>query len=337
MKRRQAIKAMIVSPLILAGPVAAQEPENTYYGALKPLQPPKRVTFRQAFQAYRGISKGKRAHLWKFYELATGGALIPHNQPDEGDCVGQGYALGCDLLAACDIFMHFEPEKFVAKASVEMIYAGSRVQIGKGEMGRWDGSYGQWAARFVHDYGVLHRLKYANGENNINLEGYDNERSNYYSTRGVPTWLESIARQHPVATYTKIENYRQACDALYMGQPVVLCSSYAFESTRDADGFAAQYLGGQKRVRWRWVWSRRKWFHCLLLAGFDETRSRPGGLIINSWGPDWIDGPKALGQPEGSFFVEPDELDRMLSEWENCYALSSYVGHPQKRLNHRLY
>jgi hypothetical protein len=273
------------------------------------------------------------------------GELVPHVQTKdgvhEGDCIGQGVGLGVDVLAACDKYMQFEPEEWVAKSSVEMIYAGSRNEIGAGRLAGKAGSYGKWAVKYLKEYGVLHRIPYKVGEFELDLTGYHPSRSKRFRDLGVPDELEGIAREHPVKNYTKILDWRTAFDALYMGQPIILCSSYAFHDVRDKDGFAKPYLGSQ---RWKktfgrrgyWVNYRKRWYHCILLAGFKDDE-RPGGLLINSWGPDWITGPRTFGQPEGSFWVDAEYLDLMFNEWDSCFALSAYVGHPQKMLNHKLY
>lgn len=292
-----------------------------YFGANKPQGPSKRVRFGRAFRRLAGDGAGQKSLLWKFYEQETGNEWEPHVQPGEGDCVGQATAGGCDLLACTDIHMRNEAEKFVAKASVEACYGGSRM-VG-GSLGWGDGSQGEWAAEYVSRYGVLHRLKY--GEHD--LTGYDYRRSNRYGRYGVPDDLLEIASEHPVATYTQVKTWEDARAALFNGQPVILCSTYAFQSRRDADGFASQYTGRR----------RKTWFHCMLLGGYDEEYRRPGGLIMNSWGPDWISGPKRHDQPEGSFWAEPGEIERMIQDWYDCYALSSYIGHPEKKLKHKLY
>lgn len=236
MKRRTVLKA--IPAFLMASQVSAQD---HYFGAMPPKKPSRRVPFNAG--KYAGIGQGKRAHLWKLLEIISGQPLEVHGQTHEGDCVGHAYALGADVLAAADIYMRFEPEKWVAKASVEMIYAGSRVQIGKNAI-VGDGSHGEWAARFLNEYGVIHRLKY--GE--YDLRGYDPVRSDKYSRTGVPEPLLEIAKQHPCVTYTKIMTWEQARDALYLGQPVILCSSYAFGRERDSYGFARQLVGKRYEV-----------------------------------------------------------------------------------------
>jgi hypothetical protein len=75
----------------------------------------------------------------------------------------------------------------------------------------------------------------------------------------------------------------------------------------------------------------------MTLVGYDEEYHRPGGLIQNSWGPSWISGPKRHEQPDGSFWATPEAIENMLQDWGDCFAFSSYVGHPEKKLIHRLY
>lgn len=299
----------------------SSKPRVERFGAWKPPGPSKRVAFDRGFRRLAGDGEGKKALLWKYFEEATGEPLQPHSQPGEGDCVGQTTALCCDVLAATEIEMKYEPEKFVAKASVEACYGGSRM-VG-GTLGWGDGSRGEWAAKFIANYGVLHRLQYGDTD----LRGYNYKRSNRYGRYGVSDDLLQIAEEHPIATYTQVKSWADARAALYNGQPVIMCSTYAFSSRRDSDGFASQYTGRR----------RKTWYHCMALVGYDDEYHRPGGLIQNSWGPDWISGPKRHEQPDGSFWAEPGELETMIQDWYDCYAISSYLGHPEKKLKHRLY
>lgn len=247
---------------------------------------------------------------------------MPHEQGEKPDCVAQATALTCDISAACDIHMKHERERWVAKADVTMIYEGSRQEIGANRLGSKPGSVGDWCAKWVNEYGVLHRLPYSDGDHYINL--MDHNPSNY-GNNGVPDWLEPIAKRHPIATFTKATNFREACDAMYVGQPLSLCCSYAFPDIRDKDGFSKPYLGRR----------RKKWYHAWCLAGYDDG-PRPGGLLINSHAA-WNSGPKRHGQPDGSHWVDAEYLDLLIGEWEQCHAMSAYVGHPQRMLKHRLY
>lgn len=315
MRRREALKMMATLPLF------SIQPKVKFFGAI-PSQS-QRHSFPTTFGHFTGIGQGKKALLWKYFELATGRSLKPHEQKKAPDCVAQATALTCDILAACDIHMQNEPERWVAKANVEMIYEGSRQEIGLNKLKKKLGSTGEWCSRYVNEYGILHRLPYSDGDNYLNLM---ERKLRNYGNNGVPDWLEPIAKKHRVATYTKATNFREACDAMYVGQPLSLCCSYAFPDKRDSQGFSKPKLGRR----------REKWYHAWCLAGFDNTSQRPGGLLINSHA-DWNSGPKRHDQPDGSHWVDAEYLDLLIGEWEDCYAMSAYVGHPQRMLSHKLY
>jgi hypothetical protein len=311
------------------------------YGATRPnIVRPDRKHFHNTFSPFKDISTNLRLNVFLFKNLqAEIGEIVPHYQgpaadgsPGEGDCVGQAAAMGCDVLAATNIHMLKQAEQFVAKSSVEMLYAGSRIEIGQADdpdgtnrlQGR-GGSHGEWVARFLKEYGVLHRLKYSDAANSIDLTGYHPDRSRKYRDTGVPDWLEHFAKQHPVKEYTNVHTGQEALDAVCAGQPVIMCSSYAFSDKRDQDGFAEMYRG-----RWR-----PQWWHAMILTGA-ILEGRKGGIIQNSHGK-WNDGPRPYDMPEGSFAVTIDDLHAMVTDWYDCYAISSYTGHHARQMHHRLY
>jgi hypothetical protein len=292
----------------------------------------------------RDVSKEKKnVFLWKNLEEEIG-EIVPHYQgpaedgsPGEGDCVGQAAAMGCDVLAATDIHLRDEAEKFVAKANVEMLYSGGRIEIGAADgvnnlKGR-GGSHGKWMAAFLQQFGVLHRLKYKVGENELDLTGYHPARSRKYRDIGVPDWLEDTAREHPVTVITNPRSGEEALDAVCAGNPVIMCSSYAFMSERDPEGFCRAF--GEQRGRWG-RWSRYQWWHAMILTGALLKGGRIGGLIQNSHGK-WNSGPRPYGIPEGSFLVDLETLDRMIKDWFDCWALSSYEGHESGKIRKRIH
>lgn len=297
-------------------------PEAVRQWVIKQRQP----YFTQSARHLHGSGVGKRVLLWKFLEAATGTTLVPHDQ-GIGDCVGQGWGLGVDILTGVQIKYHFKPQKFVAKAATEVIYVGSRVEVGDGKI-RGDGSHGVWAAEWCRDYGILLRQPYLNGKYDFtNYDAKKARRWGHICNRcttwggGVPDELETIAKLHPVKTTTLVRTWPQARDAVANGYPVVICSSIGYNDERDRDGFASQ---------------RGKWYHCVLLAGIDTVFRREGGLIINSWGTDWINGPTRLGQPKGSFWAEAEDIDKMLRQGDS-FALSNYRGYPRRNLDYKLY
>ncbi|MCI0553407.1 MAG: hypothetical protein L0287_20870, partial [Anaerolineae bacterium] len=343
MDRREAIKGLLAALSVGAFAATARAQEKIYrYGAEMPSPEQRRSSlarpsFHEMYKPMKGLaSAGKNVFLWKDLEKEIG-TIEPHWQgPDpedgsqgEGDCVGHASAMGCDVLTAARIHSLGKREKFIAKASVEMIYAGSRVEIGKSVVHRRGGSRGEWAANYLKDYGVLHRQKYQRDGNEIDLTGYSPARSRQYRDKGVPDWLETIAREHPVEEFTNPRTGMEALDAVCARQPVIVCSSYAFHDTRDDQGFCMPYLG-------RGRWDRVQWWHAMILTGALMEGDRIGGLIQNSHG-EWNSGPRPHDIPVGSFFVDVKYLDLMIQDWYDCWALASYKGHEAAAIKHKLF
>lgn len=242
------------------------------------------------------------------------GSFPVHNQTI-GDCVSHGWGLGVDVLKAVQIATEKRQETWAGEAATEVIYAGSRVEIGGGRLGNGDGSLGAWAADWVAKYGIVPRGKHGS----IDLSTYDGQRAKSWGARGrgVPDELEPIAREHPVQTVSLVRSYEEARDAIANGYPVPVCSMQGFEMTRDSKGFARP---------------KGTWPHCMLFMAVDDADGRPGLLCMNSWGPNWISGPKRHDQPDGSFWVDADVATRMLRDGDS-FAISNFVGYPLRRPN----
>jgi hypothetical protein len=286
----------------------------------------RRPYFRQAAPHLRESGIGKRILLWKFFEAVTGSELEPHFQ-GIGDCVSHGWGLGIDILTTVQMKYHFLPQKWIAKSATELIYTGSRVNIGGGLV-RGDGSYGIWAADWCREHGNLLRQPYLDGK--YDFTTYDAQKARDWAHLcpnctdwggGVPDDLVPLADEHPVRTTTLVTSWPEARDAVANGYPVTICSDVGYNDKRDRDGFAQR---------------QGTWYHCMLLAGIDTVGRRPGGCILNSWGEDWIDGPTRLGQPKGSFWAEAADIDRMLKLGDS-FAISNYQGYPRRNVEYRLY
>lgn len=263
----------------------------------------------------RGTGKGKIALLWPFLEQVTGGPLVPHAQ-ETGDCVSHATGLGIDILTAVQIVKRKSPQRWVAPAATEIIYAGGRIEIAKKNYKQtWSaGMTGTVAAEFIKRYGVLLRQKYLN---KWDFTDYSGQVAQQLGRTGVPDELEPLCKLHPVGNVALVRSYDEARDCVYNGYPVVLCSSQGFSTRggRDKDGFLAP--------------SRNPWMHSMLLAGIDDEYTRPGGLIINSWGSTWINGPKRHNQPDGSFWADSSVIDRICRQGDTI-ALSCYAGYPRQ-------
>jgi len=282
----------------------------------------------------------KNVLLYKALQEAIG-EIEPHIQPVEGDCVAHATAMACDVLAAVNVYGFGKEEAFVAKAAVEPIYWGSRVEVGKNAIQAiFGGSQVWWAAEYVSTYGVLHRLHYVSGDDEIDLTEYDGARSRSRRSLGVPDWLEPIAKRHPVKVVTRCTTSGEVIAAIRSGQPVAIGSSYAFENVRDEYGFSKPYLGCERcQQRGRKCRNRKKWYHAMVITGVILEGPKQGVIFQNSMG-DWNSGPRPNDIPKGAFGVEIKYLDIILNdrdfEGADAWALSSYEGYQAVKMYKRL-
>jgi hypothetical protein len=309
-------------------PAPAFNAQNRLFGRVEDLAMVKREVdavlgflaqplFYAAAHPIKDTGKGKVVLLYKFLEDQFKGVFPIHAQTI-GDCVSHGWGLGIDILSATQIKAGAS-EEFPGIMATEIIYAGSRVEIGKGACGHQDGSVGAWAAKFVVEYGTLVRGAYGK----LDLSQYDGQTAKQLGApnAGVPDPLEPQVKEHPVKTTSLIRNYPEARDAIANGYPVPVCSTVGFDGAkRDEKGFARR---------------NGKWPHCMLFAGVDDADGRPGLLCINSWGRTWIQGPKRHEQPDGSFWTDADTVDQMLREGDS-FAMSGYLGYPAQELEYML-
>jgi hypothetical protein len=55
--------------------------------------------------------------------------------------------------------------------------------------------------------------------------------------------------------------------------------------------------------------------------------------VVNSWGPNWVSGPKRHNQPDGSFWCDADTLERYILSANDSWAYSNFNGFPPQKLN----
>jgi len=279
--------------------------------------------FGVAAHAIQGSGAGKTILLHEVVKEVLG--YFPIHLQTIGDCVSHGWGLGIDVHKCVRIALQGENEEFRGQTATEIIYAGSRVEIGGGQIAG-DGSIGAWAAKFVTQYGTLVRGKYGN----LDLTTYNGNTAKSMGRRGagVPDSLEPQVREHPVHTTSLVRSYEEARDAIANGYPVPVCSNRGFQMKRDADGFARP---------------SGSWPHCMCFVSVDDTARRPGLLCCNSWGEDWISGPTRLNQPAGSFWVDAEVADAMLSGrgmgGADSFSISGFTGYPGlvDKLSHKFF
>ena len=268
--------------------------------------------FTEIWKPTKETGKGKIALLYSYIEKVAG--LFPIRMQEVGDCVAQSAAYAVDAAKCVDIHLNKDFEEWVAETATEDIDGGSRVQIGGGVDG--EGSIGVWAARYCNEYGAVPRGEYGD----VDLREYSGSRASEWGDEGVPESLLDVSKQHPILTVSRVDTYEQARDLLANGYAITIASNQGFSEKRDSEGFAKP---------------RGEWAHQMCLLGVDDEYKRPGVLCQNSWGV-WNGGPKRHGQPDGSFWIDAEELEaRILSEGD-CWAFSGYEGFKPRKLNTRI-
>jgi hypothetical protein len=170
-----------------------------------------------------------------------------------------------------------------------------------------------YAAEFVRDYGCLYMKKYdLAGGPALDLRTHSWARSKEWGYSGVPDYLEPEAKLHGIRSYVSVVGWDQVCDALSNGWPVIVGSGFGFKGQRNRDDEGFLKPNGT-------------WMHAMVWTGYDDTGRRPGALTENSWGDDWVGGPKRHDQPDGSFWTEADVVDSMTRKGE-AIAVCQHEG-----------
>jgi len=248
-------------------------------------------------------------YLWKAQVKVTGSLLGPYDQNPVGSCVAFGttYATEASLCVAISQGDMQEFRSF----SREIVYGGSRVQIGKGRI-RGDGSVGAWAAQFVNEFGNLPRDRY----DGYDLREYNPSTCREFGARGVPAALLPKTKDYPVQGIAQVRNVGEARKALANGYAIAVCSSQGFTRQRDADGFCR---------------ASGIWQHCMAIDGYQSGR-RPGFHVVNSWGGNYHTGPTGAGEPNSAgFWADEATVDRMLSQGDS-WAFSGVKGFKKNKL-----
>jgi hypothetical protein len=238
-----------------------------------------------------------------------------------GDCVSWGWAHGIYVAQCIDweTGRLANPPPF---PSTEAIYGGSRVEArgrpgdGSSPVGGWsDGSYGAAAARWVRDWGVIYRDQVGGHD----LRAYSADRAKQWGAYGCGGQgdggkLDTLAKKHPAKHVALVTTWAEAAAAIEAGFPVPVASMQGFASRRDANGYAA--ASGQ-------------WAHqmCFVAVRYAKNGSPSDALLcLNSWGPNWISGPKwPSDMPEGSFWVTRAVVESMLRQ-KDSFAVGSVQG-----------
>lgn len=260
------------------------------------------------------VSRGVTGVYLQDAEERLFGRHLPAENQARGTCTSRGTFRACQDAWYWSLSQRGEIGRPV-RLAFEPIYAGSRVQIGRGRLGRGDGSVGAWAAQFVHDYGLLERGRYGS----IDLTEPREDLSVEWGLpgAGVPAELLNASRSHLVGACHFCPTVEAIADAVAAGFAVAYCSNLLW-SDRDANGMARPDATGG---------------HCEEVCGVftglhgDLCFVRQQSWGARSNGPDslrYAGGTKKLRQ--GSYGAYADDLARGLRGGGEAWSFGAIHG-----------
>lgn len=179
------------------------------------------------------VSRGITGIFLQDAERELFGENRPADFQQRGTCVSRGTYRACQ-----DSWLYSLARKGTIGRPVliayEPIYAGSRVNVGRGQLGGEDGSVGAWAAQYVHDYGLLERAVY--GSVDLSESREDLAVAWGAPGRGVPGELLQASSPFRAISH-KAENVEELADCIAAGYAVAFCSNTLW-GDRDGSGMA---------------------------------------------------------------------------------------------------
>lgn len=266
-----------------------------------------------ATPAARAVLGDEDVYLWQAVRKVNnrGPPWYPNvNQLSVGCCVGCGFKHCADIVQATAILAgaRFEWKP----VSVEVIYGGSRVEVGGGRISG-DGSVGAWAKDYIATRGGIAPMQ---AYDSADLSTFSPARARDFGRRGVPADIERVAEAHPVKGAALVRGASECKRALQQGYPVAVCSDQGFRMDRDAAGFCRP---------------QGTWYHCMAIVGY-RGGNRPGFFILNSWGDQAHTGPVyPADAPPAGFWADWDVVDRMLKQ-SDSFALADVLGFPARKV-----
>lgn len=262
--------------------------------------------FGAAAPHLKDSGKGVTKLLYKNYK--TIGIEYPVlNQGSIGTCTSFGIAGGVDLTKVTEI-TNGERSNFVAITATEPIYFGAR-KLNNWQI-RGDGASVALGVKYVHEFGTIARGKYGS----VDLSSYSVQKSrDWGNNKGFPKEIEVISKNYPIEQYSRVKSYEEIRDSIANDCPVVVGSSYGYDSICDNDGIAKQ---------------NKTWGHCMVMIAIRGDKDLV--LIANSWGPDWNKMPvRKYGEPKGTFWVTAENAHKMAAKGD-AWSISAHKGYPLK-------
>lgn len=186
-----------------------------------------------------------------------------------GTCVGRGTyrAVWLSYLAALD--RKVMPGRPIVVA-YEPIYAGARVEVGRGRLGSDDGAVGAYAAQFVSQFGVCDRNRFGAIDLSVDSPQGREDLAVAWGApgKGVPAEVEAACAKHRFDAHFA-KNVTEQMDAVSAFFPGAFCRN-RLNGPRDANGMSRPAGSGA---------------HCEAVVGVFITPAGDDALLMQqSWG-----------------------------------------------------
>lgn len=266
----------------------------------------KQPIFGDAMPQLKGWGIDKSVLLFDA-EMKLFGKYMPSWNQLRGTCVSQGFGRAWqDALWYAIAFGN--RIGLPVQICNEPIYAGSRINVGKGNLGNGDGSCGAWAALYGHNFGLNSRQVYGN----IDLTTPHEDWACQWGAphHGVPQSLLDASADYKADACMKCESIEDVRDALAAGYGVARCAKHATHGTRSIDGFLDPVPSGGHCQEIRGVYVDIKGDLC-----FIDQQSWNGNGPVGG-GPIKLQDGREVDLPEGASATHSDTIAIYLNEGE---------------------
>jgi hypothetical protein len=263
----------------------------------------------------RVVRDNSRANvrLWHAVRACNRGKDLSNVPQQIGDCVSHGTKHAVDYVQASQIAN--DGQNAELKESFAPYYYGtSRVLIGKGQLGRSDGSVGAWAAQGTVKYGVL-RMDFEG------VPAYSGSVARSWGNAGPPQKFVDEASKFRIRQVSPVTSAAEARDAICNWYPVTIASDFGTTDIRPTDG----KLVARRNARWP---------HQMCLDGYDGSSGTAYFHVINSWGEDAH--PKPIDDsPAGGFWITEKDCEYITRQGDS-WAYSNFDGFLLRDLDFRI-